>query len=318
MKEFKDRLIITLRFIYDINFIYLFLLLVIFFVFLALLLGHDGEYKSLIIWLEMIGFFRDNESSYFIQVFIIPVYNFLDWLITGKYQVLPKLITKLIKGRISLVLKTSITFLVLLYITSLSVGVYLTNQEEKAAEAARVEKEIQQKKNEKIAMQIAEEQRLKKELLEREKQERLEKIRLAKITYPYQGLKCQYSGKYIEDIVIILKRNSDKSIFNIDLRTRDKVIDGVIYNFETILNSSIKVTEAEIEINLREPAYNQSYNLGDDLSPYTTLTLSRSSLKLSRYYSGSSYSYQCTQEDYEDLYDFVKNHNATITDKNKF
>ncbi len=114
MDGFKDRLLITLRFIYDFNFIYLLFLLVTTIISLVLFLGHDGEYELLKIWYQIIGLVRENESSYFIQVIIIPIYNFLDWLLSGKYQVLPKLITKLIKRRMSLMLKTSITFLVLL------------------------------------------------------------------------------------------------------------------------------------------------------------------------------------------------------------
>ena len=187
MGEFKDRLIITLRFIYDFNFIYLLFLLIIWIISLVLYLGHDGEYKSLSIWYEIIGLFRDSEDSYFIQVFIIPVYNFLDWLLTGKYQVLPKLITKLIRGRESLILKTSIAFLVLLYITSLSVGAYITSQEEKEAKAARIAKEIQQKKYEEIALQKAKEERLKQELANKEIAEQLEKVDLLALFIPIKA-----------------------------------------------------------------------------------------------------------------------------------
>ena len=43
-------------------------------------------------------------------------------------------------------------------------------------------------------------------------------------------------------------------------------------------------------------------------------TLSRSSLKLK---DPTWDNYQCRQVDYKDLYDFVKKHNASITDKNK-
>ena len=323
MEGFRDRLILTLRFIYDFNFIYLLFILVTTIISLVLFLGHDGEYELLQIWYQIIGLYRENKTSYFIQIIIIPIYNYLDWLLSGKYQVLPKLITKLIKGRMSLILKTSITFLVMLYLTSLFVGIYVTNQEEKAAEEARIAKEIQRKKKEKAAEEAriakiiklkreAEEARLAKEIQrkkeeekKKEEQERIERLRIYRTTYPYQGLSCRhvkrYSGESIEeDIFLILKRNNDKTIYEVDVRTSDRVLDGVIYDFITIPNSSIKLTEAEIEIS---HSYRHSYNL------------SRSSLKL--YSSNYNDNYQCIQVDYEYLYDFVKKHNATITDKNK-
>ena len=118
MDGFKDRLIITLRFIYDINFIYLLSLLIIFLVFLPLVLGYDGKYDLIYTSFEIIGFDRDNEISFIIQFLIIPIYNFLDWLMTGKYHILPKSVTKLIKGRKFLILKTFTALLILLYLTS--------------------------------------------------------------------------------------------------------------------------------------------------------------------------------------------------------
>tara|TARA_B100001093_G_scaffold301485_1_gene287558 strand:+ start:305 stop:889 length:585 start_codon:yes stop_codon:yes gene_type:complete len=193
----------------------------------------------------------------------------------------------------------------------LFVGIYVTNHEEKATEEARIAKEIQQKKDAEIFMQKAEQKK-------KEKQEQIEKERLSKITYPYQGLSCKHVSddlkRPIEDIILILKRNNDKTIFEIDLRTRYKVIDGVIYNFETIFDSSIKITEAEINISLRHPRYGIDYNLGTEFFSYANIIISRSSLKLTYH---NRYQYQCRQVDYEDLYDFVKKHNATMTDKNK-
>ena len=321
MDGFKDRLIITLRFIYDINFIYLLSLLIIFLVFLPLVLGYDGKYDLIYTSFEIIGFDRDNEISFIIQFLIIPIYNFLDWLITGKYHILPKSVTKLIKGRKFLILKTFTALLILLYLASLLTGMYVTNQEEKVAEEARIAKEIQRQKKEKaaeearIAKEIkrkreAEEARIAKEIQrkkeeekKKEEQERIEGERIYTTTYPYQGLSCNHIKQYSsetaqEDIVLILKRNNDKTIYEVDLRTTDRVLDGVIYGFTTILNSSIKITEAEIEI------YYSSYN---------KYILSRSSLKLSDGYP----KYQCIKVDYEYLYDDVKKHNAAITDKNK-
>ena len=116
MEGFKERLILTFRFIYDANLIYLLFILLTMIISLVLFLGHDGDFKLLEIWYEIIGLVRDNETSYFIQIFIIPVYNFFDWLLTGKYQILPKLITKLVTGRMPLILKTSAALLILLYI----------------------------------------------------------------------------------------------------------------------------------------------------------------------------------------------------------
>ena len=48
----------------------------------------------------------------------------------------------------------------------------------------------------------------------------------------------------------MLRKNNDGTKFEIDLRTRDITLDGVMYNFETISNRTIKVTEAEFKIDL--------------------------------------------------------------------
>ncbi len=316
MDGLRDRLLITLRFIYDFNFIYLLFLLVTTIIYLVLSLGHDGKYELLQIWFQIIGLYRENETSYFIQVIIIPIYNFLDWLLSGKYQVLPKLITKLIKGRISLMLKTSISFLVLLYLTSLFVGIYVTNQQEKAAEEARIAKEIQEKKNAEIYIQRTKERRLREEQAEKEKEQAEKEKRLSKITFPYQGLSCKHDNEKYEDIVLVLKKNNDGTKFEIDLRTRDITLDGVIYNFETIKNT-IKVTEAEFKIDLNNP-YN-SYNLGEDFDYWNKIVLSRSSLDLLFIDGRGTYGskYKCKQTSHIEVYNFVEKHNAKITDKNK-
>ena len=318
MDGFKDRLIITLRFIYDINFIYLLSLLIIFLVFLPLVLGYDGKYDLIYTSFEIIGFDRDNEISFIIQFLIIPIYNFLDWLMTGKYHILPKSVTKLIKGRKFLILKTFTALLILLYLTSLLTGMYVTNQKEKVAEERRIAQEIESKRLSEIARQKAEERRLRAEQAEKEKQERIEKKRLSETTYPYQGLSCKANNEKLEDIVLVLKKNNDETKFEIDLRTRDITLDGVMYDFETILNRSIRVTEAEFKINLDTfVAGGQIYNLGEDFSTSDDFELSRSSLELIHFSYGSREGYKCKQTSHKDLYDFVENHNAKITDKNK-
>ena len=326
MSGIKERLIITLRFIYDISFIHLLLTFVTYLIIIALENGYlSPSYSLLNKWLDILIIYK-NEFNLFYHALFIFIYNFIDWLLNGKYHIFPKLVTKLIKGRVSLILKTFVTLLILLYLTALFVGMYITNQEEKVAEELRIALDIQLKKEkkaaeeERIAKEIqrkkeAEEARIAKEIQrkkeaeeeeqkKKEEQERIEKERIYKTTYPYQGLSCRYVDGWSsdtkedkEDIVIILKRNNDKTIFEFDWRTSDIVLDGVIYGFTTISNSSIKIKEAEIRI-----YYAGRYN-----------ALSRSSLKLSI----GVRTYQCRQVDYEDLYDFVKKHNATITDKNK-
>ena len=317
MSGIKERLIITLRFIYDISFIHLLLTFVTYLIIIALENGYLSPSYSLLYKLSDILIIYKNEFNLFYHALFIFIYNFIDWLLTGKYHIFPKLVYKLIKGRISLILKTFVTLLILLYLTALFVGMYITNQEEKVAEELRIAKEIQLKKDAETAIQRAEEKRLKEEQKKKEKKEQIEKERLSKITYPYQGLSCKHVNgdeRPKEDIILILKRNNDKNIFEIDLRSRNKVIDGVIYNFETIFGSSIKITEAEIEISLKHPILGEYYNLGTQFSSYANIIISRSSLKLTYY---NEVQYQCRQVDYEDLYDFVKKHNATITDKNK-
>lgn len=322
MSGIKERLIITLRFIYDISFIHLLLTFVTYLIIIALENGYlSPGYSLLNKWLDILIIYK-NEFNLFYHALFIFIYNFIDWLLNGKYHIFPKLVTKLIKGRVSLILKTFVTLLILLYLTALFVGMYITNQEEKVAEELRIAKEIQLKKEKKAAEEerIAKEIQRKREAEQNQKEiiEQIQKERLSKITYPFQGLSCKHVSGDVkrpkEDIILILKRNNDKNIFEIDLRTRNKVIDGVIYNFETIFDSSIKITEAEIEISLKHPRYDMEYNLGTEFFWFTNIIISRSSLKLTYY---NQYQYQCRQVDYEDLYDFVKKHNATITDKNK-
>ena len=321
MNGIKKRLILTLRFIYDISFIHLLLTFVTYLIIIALENGYlFPNYSLLSKWLDILIIYK-NEFNLFYHALFIFVYNYIDWLLTGKYHIFPKLVYKLIKGRISLILKTFVTLLILLYLTALFVGMYITNQEEKEAEELRIAKEIQLNKEkkaaeeERIAKEIqrkreAEEARIAKEIqlkkdLEKEQQERENKLKQIQFernynkTYPYQGLSCKHikrnSNAYAkEDIVLILKRNKAKDRLEVDFRTSDEVLDGVIYGFSTYPNNSIKVTATEIK--------------------FGSYTLSRSSLKLK---DPTWDNYQCRQVDYKDLYGFVKKHNASITDKNK-
>jgi len=339
MNGIKKRLILTLRFIYDISFIHLLLTFVTYLIIIALENGYlFPNYSLLSKWLDILIIYK-NEFNLFYHALFIFVYNYIDWLLTGKYHIFPKLVYKLIKGRISLILKTFVTLLILLYLIALFVGMYITNQEEKEAEELRIAKEIQLKKEkkaaeeERIAKEIqlkkekkaAEEERIAKEIqrkreaeeariakeiqlkkdLEKEQQERENKLKQIQFernynkTYPYQGLSCKHikrnSNAYAkEDIVLILKRNKAKDRLEVDFRTSDEVLDGVIYGFSTYPNNSIKVTATEIK--------------------FGSYTLSRSSLKLK---DPTWDNYQCRQVDYKDLYGFVKKHNASITDKNK-
>tara|TARA_X000001036_G_scaffold226121_1_gene211527 strand:- start:723 stop:1658 length:936 start_codon:yes stop_codon:yes gene_type:complete len=310
MEGFRDRLIITLRFIYDFNFIYLLFLLLNYLIFLAVTLGFKSNYFLLYSWAEIIGLDRRNEETFFYQVLFIPVYNFLDWLLTGNYAVIPKLINKYTKGKISFILKFTALLLMLLYAMTVSVGVYITKQSEKKAEEARIEKllrdaEVMKKRAESIALK---------------KQQELEN-KLANETIPYQGLSCKlesYTDKdELNEFVLILRKKRKGSDGNnpseIDFRTSSKKIDGILYEFRRL---NITVGESQISFRIPGSAYDK---FNDYLWGGEFISIGRSSLKLR--YSRRNYSndwvYQCEQVSHEELYDYVENHNMSITNKNE-
>lgn len=313
MEGFRERLTITLRFIYDFNFIYLLFLLLNYLIFLAVELGFKSNYFLLYSWAETIGMDRRNEDTFFYQVLFIPLYNFLDWLLTGGYAVIPKLINKYTKGKISFILKVTTLLLILLYAMTVSVGVFITKQSEKKAEEARIEKLLIDKKSKK---NFAERERLRK-------QQELEN-KLANETIPYQGLSCKLESYTdiveLNEIVLILRKKRNDSDSNnpseIDLRISRKKLDGILYEFDRF--SERFITVGELQISLWTGGQSTDRR-GDYIRGAERLSLGRSSLKLryNRQYYSEDWLYQCEKVNYEELYDYVENHNMSISNKNE-
>ena len=323
MEGFKDRLIISIRFIYDFNFIYLFFALLNYLIIVVLEFGSERNYWLLWSWHEIMGLDRVNDNTWLYQILFIPLYNFIEWLLTAKYVVVPNIITKHTKGKVSFLLKVLVLSFMFLYAITVSVSFLIHKEDEETKEAARIYEQLQFEKDLMEAVKIEQQAKQKAQ----EEQKKREKYELSLETIPFQGLSCKLGFinetrfKPTEIVLVLRKHKADQlnSLREIDLRTSKNVIDGVIYDFVRFKSRWIESSSSEISLQLGFRNSLSEIDTGDYLYNGDKLIFSRSSLQLILDKGrNQKLQYQCELVNHEDLYSFVEKQNASITSQNKF